>query len=385
MTKLQKRKQAASVKNIGISGIPNDERSALLEENNVDNDSHYRQRQYGGDKQPRKLNQNKQPNKENKIYLFILSGIAISILLYIGFHSQHASAPVGAWNTSSGPAVVTLDTKFTPLHPSAFTNFITSEESRNTLHGVLSWKVASVSWSWVPSKAFTALLPERSADQVPGYVWRLLPDTTANKYMLSYRYVPPTPSGPVEELLFQLLSLFHPQPFLQSRYEPRGAAAVVRARSSDSLDIMFRLHAEFQLNTSPRRPLWFTPAAFIGRLIINTTEPDVKYFSMHVPAHMSLNVDLEWLIGPNEDKDMEVNITHLEEMSIRSRGSVDPDTLTWMQQIHSHEALSLLEKELYKFMQVEYHNFTEAYVKASHEGRPVHSVILWGVLNDQSC
>lgn len=37
-------------------------------------------------------------------------------------------------------------------------------------------------------------------------------------FSFSYKYVPPPPSGPVEELLFHLLSLFHPQPFLQSRY-----------------------------------------------------------------------------------------------------------------------------------------------------------------------
>ncbi|XP_045618446.1 selenoprotein N isoform X2 [Procambarus clarkii] len=358
------------------AAVPQDSdggRTAISQDNV---DYHHRE------KDPRKVNQNGQHHK-GKILWVIILGISITSLLCIWSSVEDASRPIWMPDTTRGADLVTVHTNFTPLNPSAFITFLDSEESRRSLHGVLSWKVASVSWSWIPCKAFAVLLPEKASAKVPGHVWRLLPDITPNKFM--FRYVPPPPSGHVEEFLFQLLSLFHPQPFLLSRYGPRGAAAVVRARNIDCLDIWFRLHAEYQLNTPPRLPLWFTPAAFIGRLIINTTDLNVKLFSMHVPKHRPLNVDLEWLIGPREEEDMEVTITHMEEMSITSGDAVVPDSITWMQEINAQEALTMLEKELYKFMKVDYHNFTEAYVRASSESRPVHSVVLWGVLDDQSC
>ncbi|XP_037795308.1 selenoprotein N-like [Penaeus monodon] len=232
--------------------------------------------------------------------------------------------------------------------------------------------------------AFAALLPAKGIDAKPGHVWRLIPDTS-REFMYSYKYVPPPPSGSIEELLYSLLSLFHPQPFLVSRYGPRGAAAVLRAKSFDSLDIIFRLHAEYQLNTPPRRPLWFTPAAFMGRLVINMTDYSVQHFVMDVPTQQQLNVDLEWLIGPNEDEDMEVTITHLEQMRLSAEGLSDPGSLMWSQEITYEKAHNLLQKELYRYKQVEYHNFTKAFVKGSKEHRPVHTLVLWGVLEDQSC
>lgn len=57
-----------------------------------------------------------------------------------------------------------------------------------------------------------------------------------------------------------------------------------------------RLHAEYQLNTPPRRPLWFTPAAFMGRLVINTTDYSVQHFVMEVPTQQQLNVGKFWIV-----------------------------------------------------------------------------------------
>ena len=61
--------------------------------------------------------------------------------------------------------------------------------------------------------------------------------------------------------------------------------------------------------------------------------------------------DLEWLIGSNEDKDMEVTITYLPEMNLTSQVA-DGSEITWLQEIHETEALAHLDKELYKFKQV---------------------------------
>lgn len=336
------------------------------------------------DKVEQKFEEDKNHHVKSKVppaktyLLYILSFLLGFALIWLWPFTHQAS------KHGDDATLLTLHTHFTPVAPKAFDSFTDREESRSSLHGILTWKTASVAWSWIHPHAFAALLPAEGIDAKPGHVWRLIPDTS-QEFMYSYKYVPPPPSGPIEELLYSLLSLFHPQPFLVSRYGPRGAAAVLRAKNFDSLDIIFRLHAEYQLNTPPRRPLWFTPAAFMGRLVINTTDYSVQHFVMEVPTQQQLNVDLEWLIGPNEDEDMEVTITRLEQMQLSAEGLLDPGSLVWSQEITHEKAHDLLEKELYRYKQVEYHNFTKAFVKGSEEHRPVHTLVLWGVLEDQSC
>jgi len=51
-----------------------------------------------------------------------------------------------------------------------------------------------------------------------------------------------------------------------------------------------RAHAEFQLNKEPNYPFWFTPAQFMGRLIISKNGSRLEYFEMHVPTDKALNV-----------------------------------------------------------------------------------------------
>lgn len=53
------------------------------------------------------------------------------------------------------------------------------------------------------------------------------------------RYHPPVPVGK-EVLVHALLSQFHPNPFVQTRFGPRGTVAVLRARNDVLLDIVFR-------------------------------------------------------------------------------------------------------------------------------------------------
>ena len=41
-------------------------------------------------------------------------------------------------------------------------------------------------------------------------------------------------------ILYHLLTIFHPRPFLLTRFSPQGTVACVRAESQDYLDIVFR-------------------------------------------------------------------------------------------------------------------------------------------------
>lgn len=51
-----------------------------------------------------------------------------------------------------------------------------------------------------------------------------------------------------------------------------------------------RMHAEFQLNEPPLLPFWFTPAQFLGNIVIKRDGSHVEYFHMAVPKNRSLNV-----------------------------------------------------------------------------------------------
>ncbi len=53
-----------------------------------------------------------------------------------------------------------------------------------------------------------------------------------------------------------------------------------------------RVHAEFQLNSEPSYPFWFTPAQFAGRLIINKTSQHVEHFELYLPTDKQLNIGI---------------------------------------------------------------------------------------------
>lgn len=324
--------------------------------------------------------------RQQVVWLSLVNLGIFSAFMLFGWYSSQTNTPVRCTQDfQAAERVVVMYTSFTPPGLAPLAPFLDSKVSQESLAGLLEWRVAAASWGWVPMSCFSALLPPDPQSSQPGQVWTLLPDTTDGTYLLSSRYVPPRPAGLVEDLLFHLLSLLHPQPFLQSRYGPRGAAAVVRAKTGHLLEVWFRVHAEFQLNSPPRLPLWFIPAAFLGQAIINTSDMTVVHCDLHVPAARPLNLDLEWLTGPNEAEDMEVTITHLPNMRVTSLfNSPIPG---WTEEIPEEEALSLLDKTMYRFMKVQYHNFSEVFSHGSAEAgkKLVHTVVLWGVLSDQSC
>ena len=87
---------------------------------------------------------------------------------------------------------------------------------------------------------------------------------------------------------------------------------VLRARNENYLDILFRIHAEFQLNEPPYLPFWFSPASFNGRLIIAMNFSHIEHFNLYVPNEKKLNVDMEWLNdNSKDDENMEVDIGYI--------------------------------------------------------------------------
>lgn len=305
--------------------------------------------------------------------------------------------------------VLTVEAAFIPIQQETMSkakdrSFLSSKTSLATLD---NWTTPNERVTAFPASAFRPFLPEYGIKVGKPYFIVSSKLNLLTNQLSSNRYFPPRVKGK-GAIVHRLLSVFHSRPFIHSRFGPQGTVAVVRALSKDYVDIVFRTHAEFQLNEPPNHPFWFTPAQFMGHLIMKKDASHIEYFNMYVPANKSLNVDMEWMNGPNEVEHMEVDIGFMPQMELTAptpssqvtiyseSGDViyePPSTqveggdqkVAWDQEISREEAFRLLELELYPFKKVEYMPLNKACSRAQAEKKLVHHILLWGALDDQSC
>uniref|UniRef100_A0A3Q1IAH4 EF-hand domain-containing protein n=1 Tax=Anabas testudineus TaxID=64144 RepID=A0A3Q1IAH4_ANATE len=307
---------------------------------------------------------------------------------------------------------LTLEAKMQPLLLESMTK---SKDgflgvSHSSLSGLRMWKNPAVPSSSFSASQFRVFLPPKNKGEV-GNTWWVIPSelNIFTGYLPNNRYHPPTPKGK-EVLIHSLLSMFHPRPFIKSRFAPQGTVACIRASNDFYYDITFRIHAEFQLNDVPDFPFWFTPGQFTGNIILSKDASHVRHFHLHVPSNRSLNVDMEWLYGASESSNMEVDIGYLPQLELQATGPSTPSIIVdekgniidrrdgnsepiqfvfeeihWASEISQQEAAQRMEVTLYPFKKVSYLPFSEAFERAEAEKKLVHSILLWGALDDQSC
>ncbi|KAJ0008985.1 hypothetical protein NQD34_016400 [Periophthalmus magnuspinnatus] len=282
--------------------------------------------------------------------------------------------------------------------------------SHSSLSGLRSWTSPAMPSSTLSASQFRVFLPPKNKVDVGATWWVIASELNIfTGYLPNNRYHPPTPKGK-EVLIHSLLSMFHPRPFIKSRFAPQGTVACIRASNDFYFDIYFRIHAEFQLNEVPNFPFWFTPGQFTGNIVISKDGSHVRHFHLYVPNNRSLNVDMEWLYGASESSNMEVDIGFLPQMELMSTGPSTPsviideegnvidskesnqdpiqfvfEDIIWTSEISHQEALQHMELTYYPFKKVDYLPFSEAFEKAAAENKLVHSILLWGALDDQSC
>ncbi|KAK7481146.1 hypothetical protein BaRGS_00027579, partial [Batillaria attramentaria] len=284
----------------------------------------------------------------------------------------------------------------------------------NPLYGLKSWQTPHMPNAVFRAKEFSIFLPKDTEKVALGKPYHILPQkpTGGSSDLLLRlsiaRFYPPAPKEQ-DSVLYRLLGMMHSRPFVEVRTPPRGTVACVRAYNSKYLHIVFRMHAEYQLNEPPTNPFWFTPAQFAGDLVISRDGSHVAYFHMEVPNTRRLNVDMEWLLeGSKENTDdmragigympkMEWTITgasHLpaeeqraaenknpEEPDFQEKAPEDvkkPDEFLWDSLIDRESALRLIETEFYPFKMVTYHNLTKAHQLSREQNKPIHAVLLWG-------
>ncbi|KAM9037303.1 selenoprotein N-like isoform 1-T2 [Sarcophilus harrisii] len=305
---------------------------------------------------------------------------------------------------------LTIVARFQPLLLDTMSNSKSGfrEISDIILSGLKNWTNPALSSSVFSASQFKAFLPPRN-DMELGEVWWIIPDTvlTTGVYLSDNRFYPPPPKGK-EVIIHKLLSMFHTRPFVKTRFGPQGTVACLTAISGSYYTVAFRIHAEFQLNQPLHYPFWFCPSQFTGHIILSKNSSHVQDFKLFVPNERSLNVGLQWLHGPLLNP--HVDLGYLPQMKLEASGPSMPSSIqdeksnetdsclsskeavqfkmediVWQQELSREEAAQQLERAMYDFKKVQYLPFTKAFDRARTEKKLVHSVILWGALDDQSC
>ncbi|CAN7995538.1 unnamed protein product [Ixodes hexagonus] len=285
---------------------------------------------------------------------------------------------------------VTIISSFRPIDFGSLTKDFSEGiyDPESNLRCLHSWNKPSHKEKNIPLCLFSAFLPPFG--QPAGKPWWLI-ESSGSEHdgrIESALYKPQPGHSHAEVLLHCLFSMFHPNVFLRTRAAPAGTAAVVARKGNGTLDILFRSHIEFQLNEPPRRPFWFSPSQFSGRIVLSEDGSTLHHFNVHVPAERLLNVDLEWLTGSQhdgEEEPMEVDIGHIPEMALTSVGTSPPSNAKWDYEMAMEEARRALDQAFFPFLNVPYHNLTTAAALARQERKMIHSVVLWGNMDDQSC
>lgn len=315
-------------------------------------------------------------------------------------------------------SVVTVGAHFQPIdldsmQSVANKNYDLSNPDLLPLTALRLWTKPAVELKNFATKYFSLFLSKSNAAiGVPYHITPFSFQPEDEMYDMKYtmlssnRYHPPRVTGDLI-VLHNLLAMFHPSPFINSRFAPQGSLACLRAFNDEWLDISIRIHAEFQLQRPPRQPFWFTPAQFKGRLVISKDLSEIKYFRLYVPSNRRLNVDMEWLKN-DPDHTMDVDIGYMKQMELRLtaasrpatyegydlRTSLKPETepydarlqdIKWTNEVQVDVCERAMELVFYPFKSVPYLNYTEAHQIASEQKKLVHLIALWGALDDQSC
>ena len=111
-------------------------------------------------------------------------------------------------------------------------------------------------------------------------------------------------------------------------------------------------------------------------MVINLKERTVRSFSLALPRRNS-NVD----INAFDCADM----VFVPRMELLATDANDRGEVTWNSAITEEEARRALELKFYKFAEIEWRPIEEAVELAKATHRPIHAIIVWGALDDESC
>lgn len=161
-----------------------------------------------------------------------------------------------------------------------------------------------------------------------------------------------------------------------------GAWAVLRAISPTHAEVLLRVHADFLLRGTGGREdsSWMTPAQFAGRMVIDRERGIVTAFELALPfqsANVDLNMATEWGIS--------ADIGCIPRLEVRGGTGPSANKLVFVEEIDLELARTGLRQQFYPFASLDWLPLDEALVQSRVSGKPLHVVVLFGSLDDESC
>ena len=178
-----------------------------------------------------------------------------------------------------------------------------------------------------------------------------------------------------DESTLQLLKQLAENPSLQLWVNDEiGRWATLRAYNEDYAEIVYRIHAAFELTDG-----FFTPSLFAGTLIIDRHLEELTYFEMSVPQS-TLNFDVNKVINENRAF-TDGGVCQIEMVA----GEEINQELIYMEEIPLVEARLGLARQFYPAQSIEWVKLGQAEEMAKALDRPIHVVSAGGTFMDQSC
>lgn len=185
--------------------------------------------------------------------------------------------------------------------------------------------------------------------------------------------------------VLELLKQFHPNPVLSMRAdleyrktESQGLWACLRAYNDEFADIVFRIHAQFDLKDG-----WFTPSQFTGHLVIDRIKKSVAFFRMYVPKG-TLNFGTKWKIDPDEEGHI-TDSGFCPQMELHTGIEGVVHNVDFVESITEEEVDNKLLRCFYKSQQINWVSLEEALEMAPAQQKPIHVISIDGPLYDESC
>jgi len=191
------------------------------------------------------------------------------------------------------------------------------------------------------------------------------------------------------EAIVVFLKQFHPGARAELHHgggAAPGAWACLRAASPERIEILLRAHAEFELEGG----ITYTPAQFEGRLLLDRRDRSLISFHLALPDR-NTNVDVNVPAEFSETRDgqmrpsMAADIGWVPRMELVGGEQVALSPASWERSISDAEARLLLARRFYACAVIDWLPFDEAVLRSRGEERPLHVIVLFGALDDESC
>ena len=195
-------------------------------------------------------------------------------------------------------------------------------------------------------------------------------------------FQPFLPRGPVavgdvwrldEARLDPILGQFHRGVTTQLRRGRSGAYACLRAVSERYAEISFRIHGEVELVSDE---VYLTPGQFAGQLLIDRKQELVAGFRLYLPDR-NTNADVNAYRF--------ADIVYIPKMELMGGNASLRETIEWRTVLDEGEAAERLARRFYRFLNVDWADLETAIGRSRLEDKPLHVVILFGTLDDESC